>query len=233
MSKPVCAIVGVGSGNGAAFAREFSDKGYQIALMARNEAYLNELATQLDDAKAFRCDVTDIDQITTAFASIKAEMGTVDVLIYNAGSGVFVTVDDTTVEDFERTWRINTLGLLVASQQVMSDMRTKGGGTIIVTGATASLRGNIHTAPFASAKAAQRSLAQSIAKHAGPNGIHVSYVILDAAVEFPGTRERMPDLPEDGLLKPADIADAYYFLSQQGRSAWTFELDLRPYVETW
>jgi len=233
MSKPVCAIVGVGRGNGAAFARKFNANGYQIALMARNETYLNELAAELGDANAYRCDVTDVDQIIAAFTAIKAEMGPVDVLIYNAGSGVFVTVDETTVEDFERTWRINTLGLLVAAQQVLPDMRAAGAGNIIVTGATASLRGNIQTAPFAPAKAAQRSLAQSIAKHAGPDGIHVSYVILDGGVDLPGTRERMPDLPDDGLLKPDEIADAYYFLAHQGKSAWTFELDLRPYVEKW
>jgi len=233
MNQAVCAIVGVGPGNGAAFARKFNANGYRVALLARNEAYLNELAAELGDAKAYRCDVTDVDPIRSAFAAIKAEMGPVDVLIYNAGSGVFVTVDETTVEDFERTWSINTLGLLVAAQQVLPDMRERGGGNIIVTGATASLRGNIHTAPFAPAKAAQRSLAQSIAKRAGPDGIHVSYVILDGGVDLPGTRERMPDLPDDGLIKPDDIADAYYFLSQQPRSAWTFEMDLRPYVEKW
>lgn len=233
MSKPVCAIVGVGPGNGAAFARKFDAKGYQVALLARNKAKLDELAAEFGDARGYRCDVTDVDQIIAVFASIKAEMGPVDVLIYNAGSGVFVTVDETTVEDFERAWRINTLGLLIAAQQVLPDMRSAGRGNIIVTGATASLRGNIQTAPFAPAKAAQRSLAQSIAKHAGPDGVHVSYVILDGGVDFPGMRERMSDLPDDGLLKPDEIADAYFFLSQQGKSAWTFELDLRPYVEKW
>lgn len=233
MSKPVCVIVGVGPGNGAAFARKFSASGYQVALLARNMQYLNELAAELGDAHAYTCDVTDVDQIIEAFTAIKADMGPVDVLIYNAGSGLFVTIDETTVEDFERAWRINTLGLLVATQQVLPDMRAAGRGNIIVTGATASLRGNIQTAPFAPAKAAQRSLAQSIAKYAGPEGIHVAYVILDGGVDLPHTRERMPDLPDDGLLKPDDIADAYFFLSQQSRSAWTFELDLRPYVEKW
>ena len=233
MTKPVCVVVGVGPGNGAAFARKFSDEGYQVALLARNEQYLNELAQEIDHAKAYTCDVTDVEQITTAFASIKADMGPVDVLIYNAGSGTFVTVDDTTVEDFERSWRINTLGLLVATQQVLPDMRSAGGGTIIVTGATASLRGNIQTAPFASAKAAQRSLAQSIAKHAGPDGIHVSYVILDGGVDSEMARKFMPDRPDDGFLQPAEIANTYYYLSQQHQSTWTFELDLRPYVEKW
>lgn len=112
-------------------------------------------------------------------------------------------------------------------------MRSKGGGTILVTGATESLRGNVSTAPFASAKAAQRSLAQSIAKHAGPDGIHVSYIILDGGVGSARAREFMPDRPEDGFLKPDEIADTFYYLSQQHQSTWTFELDLRPYVEKW
>lgn len=233
MSKPVCTIVGVGPGNGAAFARKFSKSGYQIALLARNESYLAELAKEIPDSRSYGCDVTDVEQIKTVFASIKRDMGPVDVLIYNAGSGVFTTVDETKVEDFEQSWRINTRGLLVAAQQVLDDMRTKGHGSIIVTGATASLRGNVRTAPFASAKAAQRSLAQSIAKHAGPDGIHVSYVILDGGVASERAKEYMPDRPDDGLLQPDEIADTYYHLSQQHRSAWTFELDLRPYVEKW
>lgn len=233
MTKPVCAIVGVGAGNGAAFARKFSNEGYQVALLARNEGYLSELAQEVEDAKGYGCDVTDVEQLKSVFAAIKVEMGTVDVLIYNAGSGVFTTVDDTQIDDFERTWRINTLGLLVSTQQVLDDMRGAGGGTIIVTGATASLRGNVNTAPFASAKAAQRSLAQSLAKHAGPDGIHVSYVILDGGVDSAMARQFMPDRPDDGFLKPAQIADTYYYLVQQDKSTWTFELDLRPYVEKW
>ncbi|MEM7127691.1 MAG: SDR family NAD(P)-dependent oxidoreductase [Chloroflexota bacterium] len=233
MNKPVCAIVGVGPGNGAAFAHKFSNEGYQVALLARNQQYLDDLANEIDASRAYSCDVTDIERIKNVFASIKSDMGPVDVLIYNAGSGVFTTVDDTSVEDFELSWRINTLGLLVASQQVLNDMRSRGGGTILVTGATASLRGNVSTAPFASAKAAQRSLAQSIAKHAGPDGIHVSYVILDGGVDSERARQFMPDRPEDGFLKPDEIADTYYYLAQQHQSTWTFELDLRPYVEKW
>ncbi len=233
MTKPVCVIVGVGPGNGAAFARKFAANGFQVALLSRNMEYLNTLAKQIRDAKAYRCDVTDTNQIKAVFSTIKTEMGTVEILIYNAGSGIFVNIDDTTIEDFESSWRTNTLGLLVATQQVLPDMRHNGKGTIIVTGATASLRGNVHTAPFAPAKAAQRSLTQSIAKHAGPDGIHTAYVILDGIVGTSSDNEHGSSLPEHEKLQPDDIADTYFHLSQQNKSAWTFELDLRPYIEKW
>ena len=232
MAKPVCAVVGVGSGNGAAIAEKFVDEGYQVALLARKKDYLDQLARKLGNATAYCCDVTESEQIIAAFRAIKQDMGVIDVLIYNAGSGVFKPFDVTSLEEFDVSWRINTRGLLVAAQQVMEDMRSKSKGSIIVTGATASLRGNIQTAAFASAKAAQRSLAQSMAKHAGPDGIHVAYVILDGGVDSAKAREYMGDKP-DALLVPARIADAYYYLSQQHRSAWTFELDLRPFVEKW
>lgn len=233
MNQPVCAVVGVGPGNGAAFARKFSNEGYQIALLARNREYLKELSSELDGSRPYPSDVKDVEGLRATFSAIKSDMGPIDVLIYNAGSGVFVTVDETTIPDFEDAWRINTLGLLVAIQAVLPAMRAAGQGSIVVTGATASLRGAARTTPFAPAKAAQRSLAQSVAKHVGPDGIHVSYVILDGGVDVAKTREYDPNPAEDSLLKPDDIAETYYHLSQQKRSAWTFEVDLRPYVEKW
>lgn len=233
MRKPVCAVVGVGPGNGAAIARHFSTKGYRVALMARKQNYLDQLATELGDSRGYACDVTDAAQVVAVFDAIEQEMGTVDVLVYNAGSGVFKTVEDTSLEDFELSWQVNTRGFLIAVQQVMPGMREHGSGVIIATGATASLRGNVQTAAFASAKAAQRSLAQSIAKHAGPLGIHVAYVILDGGVDSEKAREFIQGRPADGLLLPDAIAEAYYYLAQQHRSSWTFELDLRPYVEKW
>ena len=232
MAKPVCAVVGVGPGNGAAIAEKFVDEGYQVALLARKKDYLDQLARKLGNATAYCCDVTESEQIIAAFRAIKQDMGVIDVLIYNAGSGVFKPFDITSLEEFDVSWRINTRGLLVAAQQVMEDMRSKSKGSIIVTGAPASLRGNIQTAAFASAKAAQRSLAQSMAKHAGPDGIHVAYVILDGGVDSAKAREYVGD-KQDALLAPTRIADAYYYLSQQHRSTWTFELDLRPFVEKW
>ena len=233
MSDPVCAVVGVGPGNGAAFARKFSAEGYRVALLARNEAYLAELAGKIENSKAYGHDVTDIDRTAEVFSRIKGELGPVEVLVYNAGAGHFKNVEEATVEDFETDWRVNALGCFVAAQQVIPDMRAAKGGNIVVIGATASLRGTARFAPFASSKAAQRNLAQSMARHLGPEGIHVSYVIIDGVIDLQRTRQRMPDMADDFFLNPTDIASSVFFLTTQPRSAWTFELDVRPFGEKW
>lgn len=233
MNKPVCAVVGVGPGNGAAFARRFAKDGYSVALLARNAGYLDDLKASIDGAAAYPCDATDPDAVESSFKAIARDLGPVDVLLYNAGSGVFATVEQTTPESFELSWRINTMGLFLTAQQVIPAMKEKGAGSIIVTGATASLRGGANFAAFASAKAAQRNLTQSMARHLGPQGIHVALVIVDGMVDLPRTRKMMPDAPEERFLKPDDIAESVYFLSQQAPSAWTFEFDVRPSTESW
>lgn len=233
MTNPVCAVVGVGPGNGAAFARRFATAGYDVALLARNHDYLSELATAVPRSRPYRCDVLEPDEPAATLARVAEEMGEVAVLVYNAGSGQFGTLDETTPETFERAWRINALGCLEAAQQVLPAMRSNGGGSLIIIGATASLRGGARFTAFASAKAAQRSLAQSMARHLGKDGIHVAYVIIDGVIDLPRTRERLPDKPDSFYLKPDDIAESVFFLTQQPRSAWTFELDLRPYAESW
>lgn len=233
MSKPVCVVVGVGPGNGAAFARKFASEGYDVALLARNQDYLKELKEQIPGSKAFVYDVTAVDKAGEAFERIRAEMGPVEVLVYNAGSGMFGSVDDTTTEAFESSWRVNALGCLACAKQVIPDMRNAKAGNIIVIGATASLRGGANFTAFASAKAAQRSLAQSMARHLGPDGIHVSYVIIDGVIDLERTRKMMPDQPDDYFLQPNHIAESVFFLTRQPPSAWTFELDLRPFGEKW
>ena len=160
-------------------------------------------------------------------------MGPVDVLLYNAGSGQWGTFEEITGEGLEAGWRTNVLGLMVAGQAVAGDMIARGGGSIVVTGATASLRGNVRTAAFASAKAGQRALAQSMAKSLGPKGVHVAYVIVDGVISTPATRGRMADRPNSFFLDPDRIAEAILLLTRQDRSAWTFEFDLRPFGETW
>ena len=204
-----------------------------MALLARNEAYLAELASELEDAKAFPCDVTDAGAIGRAFDAIAADLGPVDVLLYNAGSGVFGTYDDVDADALELAWAINTQGLFRAAKKVTPAMKEKGAGQIVVTGATASLRGGARFAAFAQAKAAQRSLAQSMAKHLGPQGIHVSLVIVDGMIDLPRTRKMMPDAPPEKFLQPSAIADAVWQLTRQHPSAWTFELDVRPSLESW
>ena len=233
MTKPVCVIVGVGPGNGASFARKFHQQGYQLVILARNEAYLAELSRQLDGAPFYSCDVTKVTRVESVFQKILRQFGEVDTLIYNAGAGQFKNVEDTTVEELERSWQINALGCFVTCKQLLPAMIAAGRGNIVVIGATASLRGSAKATSFASAKAAQRSLAQSMARHLGPKGIHVSYVIVDGVIDLPRTRKHLADMPDEFFLKPDDIAQSVFTLVRQPRSAWTFELDLRPFGEKW
>jgi len=233
MSKPVCAVVGVGPGNGAAFARRFSDEGFAVALLARKLDFIGDLASTLPSARPYMCDVSDPASIDRAFGSIRSELGEVDVLIYNAGSGVFGTVEEVTPSDLDQAFRVNTSGLLAAAQAIIPAMKAKGKGSIVVIGATASRRGGIKTAAFAPAKAAQRSLAESMARHLWPSGIHVSLIIIDGVVDLPRTRERMKDKPDSFFAKPADIAATAFSLTRQESSAWSFEVEARPFGETW
>ena len=233
MTKPVCAVVGVGPGNGAATARRFASAGFSVALMARSEGYLEELAEQIPSSKGFVCDVKKPAEVEAAFSAVRNELGDVEVLIYNAGSGVFGSIDDVDSGAFEDAWRINALGGLLCAQQVMPAMKAAEAGSIVFIGATASLRGGANFTAFASAKAAQRSLAQSMARHLGPQGIHVSIVIVDGVIDIPRTREFLPDRPDSEFLRPEDIAESTFQLTCQERSAWTFELDVRPFGEKW
>ena len=229
----VCVVAGVGPGNGASCCRRFAAEGYSIVMLARNADYLASLSAQLPGSLPIACDVRDPEAIETAFDRIRGEAGEVDVLIYNAGSGEWNSVEETTIEGMESSWRTNTLGLLVASQQVIPAMKSRASGSIVVIGATASLRGGANSTAFASAKSAQRSLAQSMARRLGPMGIHVSYVIIDGIIDLERTRASRPDIPDDYYLQPDDIAQSVFELTGQHRSAWTFELDLRPFGEKW
>lgn len=229
MAKPICAIVGIGPKNGAAFARCFDQQGYRLALLSRSTELSQELAHELSDAHAYTCDATDVGSVEAAFSKVRTDLGEVDVLIYNAGGGSWQTIEETSSDDFERGWRINALGALVASQQVIPGMQKRGTGHIIFVGATASLRGRPKTTGFASAKAAQRSLAQSMAKHLGPQGIHVALMIIDGQIDASGSESGRQGM----RLDPNDIAGLAHYLTTQPRSAWSFEVDARPSQETW
>ena len=232
-NKPVCVVVGVGPGNGAALARRFAAEGYQVALLARRTELTLELALKLDGARAYACDVTDAASVEHAFAAIHKELGEVEVLVYNAGAGVWANVEDITPADFEASWRINVFGALLTSKQVIPAMKKNQRGSIIFIGATASRRGGARTAAFASAKAAQKSLAESMARHLWPSGIHVALVILDGIVDIATTRKMMPDKADNYFIKPDDVADNVFRLTQQKPSAWSFEIEARPFGETW
>jgi NAD(P)-dependent dehydrogenase (short-subunit alcohol dehydrogenase family) len=171
--------------------------------------------------------------VEDTFSRIQREVGDVEVLLYNAGSGVFADVEDITFDQFEEAWKINAYGALLCARQVMPKMIKKGTGTIIFIGATASRRGGIKTAAFAPAKAAQRSLAESMARQLWPKGIHVALIIVDGVVDLPRTRAAMPDKPAEAFVAPAGVAEIAYQLSVQDKQAWSFEVEARPFGETW
>jgi NAD(P)-dependent dehydrogenase (short-subunit alcohol dehydrogenase family) len=208
----------------------FSRAGYQLALVSRRTDLSDQLARELGDASSHACDVADPAAVTKTFQTIIAERGAPRVLIYNAGSGVWKTAEELSPSEFEQSFRVNALGLLMSAQQVLPAMRANALGNIVVVGATASLRGRPKTAAFAAAKAAQRSLAQSLARQCAPEGIHVSLLIVDGAIDDPGTPGQQP-APK--RLRPEDIAREALHLTEQDSSAWTFELDLRPSQESW
>lgn len=231
--KRVCAIVGVGPGNGAAFARRFAAEGYSVALLARRTDLSRELAAELPGAHAYACDVGDATSVAQAFAAIRADLGEVAVVVYNAGSGAWGSIEEVTAEAFETNWRVNALGAFLVAKEVIPAMKSAGAGAFVFVGATSSRRGGAKTAAFAPAKAAQRSLAESMAKHLWPSGIHVSLIVLDGVVDSARTRERMPDKPDSFFVKPADVADLAFRLTEQPRSAWSFEVEARPFGENW
>jgi NADP-dependent 3-hydroxy acid dehydrogenase YdfG len=233
MSTPVCVIAGAGPGNGAAFARRFSREGHRVALCARRLEALEALAKEIPNAHAYAYDAAREASAETVFAQVRDDLGPITTLVYNAGSGVFGDVDALDFDAFRNAWEINTGGLFQAAKSVLPDMRAAGSGNVVVIGATASLKANAGFAAFASAKAGQRALAQSLARKLGPERIHVSYVIVDGVIDIPRTRRMLPDRPDDFFLGPDEIAEAVWFLTQQDESAWTFELDLRPFSEKW
>lgn len=231
--KPVCVVVGVGPGNGAAVARRFASEGYQVALIARSLTFTKELAEELNNARAYTCDVTDVTSVENTFKAIQTELGDIDILIYNPGVGIWKDVEEITLEEFEQSWRINAFGSLLVSKQVIPIMKNNKRGNIIFIGATASRRGGAKTAAFAPAKAAQKSLAESMARHLGSSGIHVSLIIVDGVIDTPSTRKMMPNKPDNDFIYPSDLADTVIHLTQQKSSAWSFEIEIRPYAEVW
>lgn len=233
MSNRLCAIVGAGPGNGLSLGGKFLAEGYTTALLARSETNLDKLGKALPGAHTYRCDVTSQASVESAFDRIAEELGRPGVLVYNAGSGVFGNIDDVDAEAVEQAWRTNTLGCFNSVRSVLPGMRAAGGGSIVVMGATAAKRGGANFAAFASAKAAQYNLAQSMARYLGPENIHVAYIVIDGVIDIPRTRERLSDKPDDFFLDPDHIAETVYRITEQPPSAWTFEIDLRPYCEKW
>lgn len=229
--KPVCVVVGVGPGLGEALARTFAAEGWAVALMARTASKVEALAAELGGI-GIACDATDDDSVKQAFAQVHETLGPVDTLLWNVGSAVFGDIDKIDVDAMELGWRTNVRGLFVATQAVLPGMRGRGQGNILVTGATATRRGKPMTTAFAAGKAAQRSLCQSLARHLMPEGIHVALFIIDGMMS--AVRGRMGgDRPAEHFLNEAEVAQTVLHLARQPRSAWTFELEMRPHLESW
>ena len=232
MAQKVCLVTGVGPGTGTAIARRFAD-GYQVAMLARNAERLGSIAAQTPNAHAFPCDVTDAAALAASVAAVSAQLGTPDVVVHNAVGGAFgeFTAIDPAV--LERNFAVNTVALLRLGQLVAPAMVERGGGAIICTGNTAAYRGKPTFAGFAPTKAAQRILAESMARTLGPKGIHVAYLAIDAVIDLQWTRRRSPDAPDDFFCKPDDIASEVWHLAHQPKSAWTFDVWIRPFGENW
>lgn len=232
-AKPVCVVAGVGPGNGVALTRRFAAGGYRVAMLARSRERLAQWEREIDGARGFACDVTDAAQVASAFAALRTELGPVRVLVHNAAMGVAGEFLDVKPSQLEAAFRVNTLSLLHCAQQAAPDLLAAGAGAIVVTGNTASRRGRAAFAGFAPTKAAQRILAESMARSLGPRGVHVAYVVIDAVIDVPWTRERFAGKPDDFFAQPADIAETVWHLAHQPKSAWSFEVDLRPFAEPW
>ncbi len=233
MSKPVCAVVGIGPGNGASLAARWAAEGHRVALLSRNEERLAEYERKIPGSKGVVCDAADPASVESAFATVREQLGPVDSLLYNAGSGVWGTLQELDVSALDDSYRVNVAGLFLAAQQVVPDMLSAGRGSIGVVGASAAWRGRPKSLAFAAAKAAQRSLAQSLARDFGPRGIHVFYLVIDGMIDLERTRQMMPQTPTEAFLQADDVAASAWAIARQPKSAWTFELDLRPHVETW
>ena len=236
--RPLALVAGVGDGLGKAVARRFARAGYLVVLVARKDGKLQriagEIAAEGGEAVARPADLRSEDQIRTLFDDAAA-LGRLDVVVFNAGAQHRQPFLEIEPAMFEKVWRLGCRAGFVVGQAAAKQMVEHGRGTIIFTGATSATRGGAEFTAFAAAKAGLRSIAQSMARSLGPRGIHVCHVIVDGVIDMPAIHERFPDLvaslPEGGMLDTDAIAETFYALHCQDRSAWTLEIDVRPWCE--
>ena len=234
MTKPVCIVTGVGEGTGAALVRRFAKGGYQVAMIARNTERLEALQLEVEDSRAYVCDLSDLNKLTAIVERIRKDMGTPTALIHNAVAASFKTFLEADCQELEHNFRVNTTALYFLARELAPAMVDAGSGAILVTGNTAALRGIPTYAAFAPTKAAQRILAQSLARDLGPKGVHVAYITIDAAIDTPWTRDVFNrDKPDDFFSFPTDIADEIFHVAQEPRSTWSFDVEIRPFCEKW
>jgi NAD(P)-dependent dehydrogenase (short-subunit alcohol dehydrogenase family) len=234
-------VVGAGDATGGAIARRFAREGYAACVTRRHADKLQSLVAAIEGAggkaRAFGSDARKEEDVIALVDTIEREVGEIDVAVYNIGANVNFPIRETTSRVFFKVWEMGCFGGFLMGREVARRMVPRGRGTILFTGATASVRGGAGFAAFASAKHGLRALAQSMARELGPAGIHVAHVVIDGAIDTAFIRENFPDRaalkPQDGILEPDAIAENYWLLHRQPRSAWTHELDLRPWMERW
>lgn len=244
-THPVALAVGAGDAIGAAFARRFAEGGYAVTLARRHpersDALIAELAGLGYRAEARAVDTRQEDQVIALFDALERELGPVEVCLYNAGANASFPIIETTAEMYRKVWELGCYGGFLTGREAAKRMLPRGRGTILFTGATASLRGGAGFAAFAGAKFGLRALAQSMARELGPSGVHVAHLIIDGAINSAAIHARIKarsgvdkeDIPTDSLIETQSIAQAYWTLHRQPRDGWTHELDIRPSVETW
>ena len=245
-AAPLCIITGVGDATGSATVRKFIGEGYRVAMIARNQARLQALADRLAGARSYVCDISDLGQFERCLSQIETEMGCPEILVHNAVSHSFGRFRELDPMQIEQNFRVNTTALLVFVRFFADKMLANGGGAILATGNTASHRGVPNYALFAPTKAAQRSLCEALARDLGPDGIHVCYLAVDAAIDVTWLGASDDERP-DWLVPPADwpheradffahpdgIAAEIYHLTHQHKTTWAFETTIRPFAEKW
>lgn len=233
-------VVGAGDATGGAIAKRFAREGYVACVARRNAEKLGPLLAEIEaaggTARAFGCDARIEEQVVELFATIEREVGPLHAVIFNIGANVQFSITETTERVYRKVWEMAALAGFLTGREAAKVMLPRGQGTIIFTGATASLRGRANFSAFASAKFALRALAQSMARELGPKGIHVAHPIIDGAIDTAFIRDTFPQLyqlkEQDGILNPEHIADTYWQIHCQPRDCWVHELDLRPWSET-
>ncbi len=241
--QPVVLIIGAGDYIGAAICKKFAAGGYQVCMGRRNEDKLLPLKADIESAggiaHAYALDARNEDRVIEVFEEIEQNIGPLEMVIYNPGGNVNFPIRDTTSRVFQKVWEMACFGGFLCGREAAKYMAPRRKGSIFFTGATASIRGGSGYAAFASAKFGLRALAQSMARELGPESIHVAHVIIDAGVETEWVRERLREngvdpeqLPEATLMNPQSVADTYWYLHHQAKDAWTHELDIRPFAET-